>query len=180
MVHTILDHDLGKKNIRAYYFYPVIILIFCGAKIAFSLLYGEGLSIYSTGFLLASCLFFMIREGVMIDTKTQRFKYYVKLSFLKLGRWQSYRHYPDLVVLRTNSGDRRLTFNFSRRVFQEKAFYEVYLVSKSHFRLILLNRYKERAEAESFAHEFGRMTGREWVQYNPGKKLLRRVLGGYA
>lgn len=179
MVHTQLDHDLGKRNIRSYYFYPVIILIFCGAQIIFSLLYGGRLSMYSLGFILAACLFFMIGEGVMIDTKGQRYKYYAKFFFLKLGRWQSYRHYPELVVLRSRPGDRRLSFNFRRKAFQEKAFYEVYLVSKSHFRLILLNRYKERAEAESFAHEFGRMTGREWVQYNPGKKLARRVLGGY-
>lgn len=180
MVHTILDYSFGRKGLYGLYF-------FAGGVAALASIYFYGVFVgeLPPSPLIILVFLFMIlllfsKEGIRINTQKQSYQYYLQLFSLKWGKWESYESYSDILVLRSKELESKFHRRRKGRLIKTDALYEVYLANRSHFEMIMIKQCTERSEAEHYAHEFGKMTQRAWVQYNPGFRKTQKILGGYS
>ncbi|MEL6250597.1 MAG: hypothetical protein AAFR87_01195 [Bacteroidota bacterium] len=180
MVHTVLENSFGRKGLLGLY-------VFVGSVAALLSIYLYGVFIgdlppspwINLVFLFMILLLFF-KEGVRVNTQRENYQYYLQLFSWKWGIWKSYEAYSDVLVLRSKELESKFHRKRKGRLIKTDAVYEVYLANKSHFDLIMIKQCFDRSEAEHYAHEFGKMTQRAWVQYNPGRRKAQRILGGYS
>ena len=178
MVHTILDYSFRRGGLNGLYFFAGITAFLTGICVYGGLMGHVPLSPWITGLFLLMVLLLFSRERVRINTQKEIYQYYLQLFSWKWGIWKSYEAYSDVLVLR--SKESKLYRNKKRGLIKTDAVYEVYLASRSHFDMIMIKQCFDRSEAEHYAHEFGKMTQRAWVQFNPGRRKAPRILGGFS
>ena len=180
MVHTILDYNFGRGGLNSLYVFAGTVASLTGICLYGGLMGHLSLSPWITGVFLLMILLLFSKEGVRINTQKERYQYYLQLFSWKWGIWKSYEAYSDVLVLRSKELESKFHRRRKGRLIKTDAIYEVYLANRSHFDMIMIKQCFDRSEAEHYAHEFGKMTQRAWVQYNPGLRKAQRILGGYA
>lgn len=129
-------------------------------------------------FILGIHLFFTT-HGVRIDPNLRRVKQYVRFALFRLGSWQKYTETNDILCIR--SKEKHNVYDETRghdRSVSLSVKYEIYLADRNHFNLTLLRSFSSDAEAEYEADILADQMGLPWVQYNPGRRMPRKVLGG--
>lgn len=177
MIHTRLDYSFGRDRLKEVVYLAGFLwgsgLIFIYQAVT------KDVSLFLVAALLTllGLLAFSTIEGVKLDTKSRRYKHYLRILFIKIGLWKSFNPYGDILCLRSSVKYMRETEcgeinggGYFR--------YEIYLANKNHLKMILIKTADSRADAEHDAHDLGCKLGMEWVQYNPACRRPRRVLGG--
>lgn len=116
-------------------------------------------------------------HGALIDPGRNRYKHYLSFFGVKLGRWQSCERYPDLVILRqVKNFESRIPLNVLASLSISHTDYEIYLASPRHLDLVLLDICHDPAEADKRAHLLAQDLGKNFMQYNPGRRKKPQAL----
>lgn len=121
---------------------------------------------------------YTVREGVLINPDEKWYKYYFKVLSIRFGRRKKLDAYEEILCLRYNSKFRFYNEYQGEKEVKGGVRHEIYLASPNHLNMILVKAANSSLDAEEQAHELGQKLEMEWVQYNPGGRRSRIVLGG--
>lgn len=173
-----IDHKLEDLRTRAYIFLGIFLLT---SGILYYKVFIKGIEGLFGGaailLAIAALLLFSV-EGIQLDTEKKRFRYYLHILFLKIGIWKSWESYTDLILLRSKTRSSVMTDLGYVIESANTAVYEIYMASPNHFELILLKKVLSRHDAEHDVDQLSAQMDLPWVQYNPGRRNRREVLGG--
>jgi len=123
--------------------------------------------------------FILVSEGVQIDPKRKKYRQYFQVFMIKLGRWNSFTISNDILCLRSREKHVAYSENIEADIeFAGPVKYEVYLADRNHFNMTLLKSFKSNLDAEYTSDLLAEQLGLQWVQYNPGRRRPRKILGG--
>lgn len=180
MKSSHLDHTFGELRWRIYVF-AALLLSAIGLFSYFTWVKGREDLLGGTLFILSiGALILFTLQGVEINPKEKKYRYYLRVFFLKLGMWKSYASFTDLILLRHKASNARPMNSGKEVLGSGKVVYEIYLAHPNHFTMVLIKKTPTQADGEHDADELARQLGVEWVQYNPGRRKPRKILGGKA
>lgn len=175
-----LDHKFGELRWRIYVFLAIFILAISLLSYNIFVNEAEGLLGGTLLILIVAAFVLFSIPGIEIDPKKKQYKYYLQVFFLKIGIWKSYASYTDIILLRYKGSNARPMDSGKAVVGSRRIVYEVYLARPTHFDTILIKQAKSKAEGEKVANELANYLGIPWVQFNPGGRRARQILGGKA
>lgn len=178
MANTQFDHRFGIDKTKRLILGGCILLCLGAFLLRMTIIEGRPVPMLGIFLLVIGIIGCTIREGILIDPVENWYKYYFRLGFINLGVRKKLDTYQDILCLRYKKKVSRYTENQGEIERDAGVQYEVYLASPNHFDMILVHTSKSNIEAEEKAHILGQDLGMEWVQYNPGGRRPRKVLGG--
>lgn len=164
-----LSYKLGKEHLAGLSLTGWVPLLF-----SIGAYYNIGLA--GLLFVIPGCLLLTITTGTIVDPSKRRFKEYVWVMFMRIGRWYPFDEYEDIIVLSKN---KTLGYNFNLAAQYQTATeyaFEIYVTSHKHLEKTLLCRIKDKETAYREAHKLGELLGFEVAVFNPGGRWPRRVL----
>lgn len=178
MKQNRIDQKFGGVSWRIY----VFLALFLGASgILYYNTYVKGIEGLFWGTVLilvvAALVLFSI-PGIEVDPEKRQYKNYLQVFFLKIGVWKSYDSYTDILLLRYKESNARPMDSGKELPGSGRVIYETYLARPNHFDMILLRQTRSKVEGEKAANELAHYLGLPWVQYNPGGRRTRQILGG--
>lgn len=173
-----IDHKLEDLRTRIYIFIGIFLLT--GGIVYYKVFIKgiEGLFGGAAIILAIAALLLFSVEGIQLDIHKKRFRYYLHVLFLKIGIWKSWETYTDLILLRSKTRSSVMTDQGYVLERASTAVYEIYMASPNHFDLILLKKVLSKHKAEQDVDRLAVQMKLPWIQYNPGRRRPREVLGG--
>ena len=143
--------------------FGVLLFLFEGYYLGGSALFAIGLAIVIS------------YSGIIIDLEKNRYKNYVWVFGLKIGKWNELNNYRDLLVLRRKSST---GYNLRGMTMQSLSSveYELLFANSNHIHQILICKYNDKEAAYEEAGKLEYLTQRELVQYNPSMRNPRKKL----
>ena len=132
-----------------------------------------GIILFVVGILVTT-----LKEGIIIDPVERWYQYYFSVLSIKFGGRKNLDSYTDILCLRYKKKYSLYTEYQGEKEMDGGVRHEIYLASPNHLNMILIKTANSNVDAEAKAHELGQQLGLEWVQYNPGARRPRKVLGG--
>jgi len=145
---TYIDHKLSDLGTRLYIFLGIFLLT---SGIFYYKVFVKGLEGLFGGaailLIIVGLLLFAV-EGIQIDIKRKRFRYYLYVLFFKIGIWKSWESYTDLILLRSKTRSSVMTDQGYVLERANTAIYEIYKASPNHFDLVMLKKFISNHDAE--------------------------------
>lgn len=133
-------------------FFSLIVMIHYPILGGLTLIFGSFLSLSS--------------YGSEIDTKNQKFREYGSMFGVKRGKWENLSAMPFIGVFKSKSG----YLIYSRTSMSTTDFdnhYEVCLMTASHRKRIVVQKFKTKNDALNFAHFLENRIDSKLMEYNP-------------
>ena len=104
--------------------------------------------------------------GIQVDSEKNRFNYYERILFVKMGKWRSFDEFPDVSVLTINQ--KHSSRSLTNMEFTSKSIvYKVHLLNETHREKIMIQIFKEEEKAILFAKDFAARTGTNFTIFSP-------------
>ena len=162
--HSLIDHRF--RDTFPGYKIPVALLT--AVVTVMAVLYQEWLALFVLPVGLGIITF---RQGIQLQPDTQRYRHYFQTLGVKLGKWESYEGYPDLVMLHQRKDyEGRFPLNIIQNLRQSHTHYELYLASPRHFDLVLIDVQHDAQKAEQHARRLAQDLDLHYMRYNPGQR----------
>ena len=160
----------GKESSGGVYVFGAVLPVIGVALFISEIIYLESIPLVIIGLTIL-----LSYSGIIIDLNGNRYKYYVWVLGLKVGKWRSLSEYGDLLVLRRK---RSTGYNFNGITMARLSSveYELLFANSNHLRQVLISKYDDIEEAYEEAGRLEKITQREFVQFNPGMKFPRKNL----
>ena len=167
----IRSHSFGKRGLQVLNFFGAALFVL--SLVAWGISYErmETLPIFPALLTLLGLGFLLSQTGVKVDPATDRYKYYFNFLTFTFGNWKSLNNYGEIVLLRSKYQKQKARFR------PEKVMYDLYMGTQNHLKLLFIASVQSQEEAESEALQLSLLFKRDWVEYNPGFRRARRVLG---
>lgn len=119
--------------------------------------------------------------GAQVDVNNNRYRDYISILLVKMGKWKSLNLYPYITVLKTNKG--RSAFAGLPMSAMAAATgsadysdgeFAVYLLNKSHYQKIEIELHDDIKKAKERLSFFASKMNKEIVTYNPVRISKRR------
>ncbi|MEL6250599.1 MAG: hypothetical protein AAFR87_01205 [Bacteroidota bacterium] len=167
----IRSYSFGKKGLQALNFFGAGLFVL--SLVAWNISYErmEALPLFPTILTILGLGFLLSRTGVKIDPARDRYKYYFNFLALTFGNWKSLNSYGEVVLLRSKYQQKKARFQ------PEKVVYDLYMGTQNHLKLLFISSIQSSEEAELEAMQLALLFKRDWVEYNPGFRRPRRILG---
>ena len=167
----IQSYSFGKRGLQALNFFGAALFVL--SLIAWGISYErmEAFPIFPSILTILGLGLLFSRTGVKIDPAEDRYKYYVNILAFSFGNWKSLKSYGEIVLLRSKYQKRKA------RIRREKVMYDLYMGTQNHLKLLFISSIQSLEQAELEALQLALLFKRDWVEYNPGFRRARRVLG---
>jgi hypothetical protein len=155
-----------KISNRIGFTFPAIIVLLGLVGILFSLIVMIHHPILGALILIAASFFSLSSYGSEIDTTNEKFREYGSMFGVKRGKWEDLSGMPFIGIFKSKSG----YLIYSRTTISTTHFdnqYEVCLMSPSHRRRVVLQRFKTKNDALNFAHFLENRIDSKLTEYNP-------------
>lgn len=138
------------------------LLILC----ALIILLGKKLILLGGILILVGLFLCSTTRGILINQKTNEYKEYINIFGFKIGKWNSYKNYPNIGIL-----SKKLNFSMYSlgqvKTSLSDRFYEINFMSENHRSRILIKRFKSEDLAQEEAKKLEKLLNVKLVTYSP-------------
>lgn len=105
--------------------------------------------------------------GVELLPEQGSYREFTKIFGLRFGKPKSFKDFPFLSVMRTKVTSSAYSITNRNASTGSDLYYDVYMLSQSHRKKVLIRRYSNLHDAKTSAHELGKKISKEVVMFNP-------------
>ncbi|MDW3650933.1 MAG: hypothetical protein R8P61_27900 [Bacteroidia bacterium] len=167
----IRSYSFGKRGLQVLNFFGAALFVL--SLLAWGISYErmETLPLFPAILTVLGLGLLLSRTGVKVDPGGDRYKYYFRFLALTFGSWKSLKTYGEVVLLRSKYQKQKARYR------PENVVYNLYLGTQNHLKLLFISSIQSLEKAELEALQLALLFKRDWVEYNPGFRRPRRILG---